>query len=139
MNMQASINDIPYYGKYVLVVEEDEDMRNSMATSLLKEGFYVLSTNSGKKAIRAMNNHMPELVITCVDLPDMNGLDLCKWLKKQERFRDIPVLIVSNRKELQDRINGFLAGAKRYICKPFEMADLLKHAVFHTRNSEISS
>ncbi|MFH1538850.1 MAG: DNA-binding response regulator, partial [bacterium] len=47
--------------------------------------------------------------------------------------------IVSNRKELQDRINGFLAGAKRYICKPFEMADLLKHAVFHTRNSEISS
>lgn len=115
-----------------LVIVNDTDSRHKISAALAARGFSVRSTDDGLRALLIMCEEIPDIVLADADLPGINGLDLCGWIGRQERLKNIPVLLISDLTELHDRLRGYLAGARRYICKPFDMMDLLDQVSLYT-------
>lgn len=120
----------------VLIVEDDRDMRHQMSAALTANGFSVHATGNGAQALNLLRESAPDIVLTDVELPGMSGFDLCRWIRRQEHLRDTPVLMVSGLTGFHDKLRGYLAGARRYICKPFFMTDLLEQVTFFTESRE---
>lgn len=112
--------------KKILYVEDDDDLRCVVSEYLGEMGFIVNAVESGKSASIALNDMAPDLALMDVSLPDMSGLDICKWVRSENRLAGTPVMIISGKTSLQDKVRGFLSGAERYLCKPFTMEDLAK-------------
>ena len=105
----------------VLVVEDHEDLREFL-TETLQEKYSILATANGVEALKWLNeqNELPDLIISDIMMPEMNGFELLKRLKDSDRFRSIPVIMLTARAELRDRLNALRIGVDDYILKPFE-------------------
>ena len=113
-------------GRNVLLVEDDGNLRRTLSEYLEENGFQVFAAARGKAASRLLERVVPDIVILDVTLPDRNGLEICKWIKNENRLSGVPVVMISGKTALKDKLAGFLSGAEKYLCKPFEMEDLLE-------------
>ena len=85
------------------------------------DGLFVLRhARTAGEAVEAVGRQRPNLVISEVDLPDGSGLQLCEWLRSQQATAGIPILLLTSRAEINDKVAGFLAGADDYVVKPVD-------------------
>jgi len=109
----------------VLVVEDEEDIMEVIRFNLEKEGYEVHQALSGEKALQVMENNLPSLVLLDLMLPGINGLDLCRIFKQNDRTKAIPVIMLTAKSEDADIVAGLEMGAEDYITKPFSPRVLL--------------
>ena len=103
----------------VLVVEDEEDIMEVIRFNLEKEGYEVNQALSGEKALQVIENNLPSLVLLDEMLPCINGLDLCRIFKQNDRTKAIPVIMLTAKSEDADIVAGLEMGAEDYITKPF--------------------
>ena len=111
-------------GERVLFVDDEEQIRKLLSTWLTRQGYEVVVANDGWEALKAIRTKAPDLVITDVNMPNMNGLELTRRLRADHRTARIPVIMLSARKQADDVLTGYAEGADEYIPKPVEMAVL---------------
>lgn len=112
-------------GAKILIVEDDEDILEMIAYNLKKESYKVLTALDGEKAVLEANKKQPDLIILDLMLPGIDGLDVCKTLKKDEATARIPIIMVTAKSQEVDKIVGLELGADDYITKPFSPKELL--------------
>lgn len=103
----------------VLVVEDEEDIMEVIRFNLEKEGYEVHQALSGEKALQVIENNLPSLVLLDLMLPGINGLDLCRIFKQNDRTKAVPVIMLTAKSEDADIVAGLEMGAEDYITKPF--------------------
>ena len=106
----------------VLVVEDDETIRFAVEHGLAAHGFAMRSAESAEAAIVSLNTEPADLIVLDVGLPNMNGIELCERLRRDGD--STPILILSARDGVHDRILGLEAGADDYVVKPFDLTEL---------------
>ena len=109
----------------VLVVEDEEDIMEVIRFNLEKEGYEVNQALSGEKALQVIENNLPSLVLLDLMLPGINGLDLCRIFKQNDRTKAIPVIMLTAKSEDADIVAGLEMGAEDYITKPFSPSVLV--------------
>ena len=97
-------------------------------------GYRVISVVNATHALRELSRHMPILILMDINMPDINGYDLCSMLKRSRKFQNIPIIMLTGRDGIIDRMRAKLVGADKYLTKPFEPQDLInivqKNTVF---------
>jgi two-component system phosphate regulon response regulator PhoB len=111
--------------KTVLVIEDEKDLAELVAFNLGKEGYRAVVALDGTAGIEAARLDPPDLILLDLMLPGMNGTEICKLLKKQEKTAAIPVIMLTAKGEEIDRVVGFEVGADDYMVKPFSTRELL--------------
>jgi two-component system, OmpR family, response regulator len=110
-------------GRSVLLVEDDDELRSVLGRGLREEGFTVGSASSGAGALEAVERAVPDVFVIDIGLPDADGRDLCQALRA--RGVQTPVLFLTARDAVVDRVSGFDAGGDDYLTKPFAFAELV--------------
>ena len=103
----------------ILIVEDEEDIQELITYNLTREGFRTSVAGSGEDALKKMRSERFDLVILDLMLPGMDGLDVCRTLKKEEKTMSIPVIMLTAKGEESDIVSGLELGADDYIVKPF--------------------
>ena len=111
--------------KKILIVDDDSILRNVLQKSLELKGYQVVSVDSGESALAQFNQDVPDIIISDVSMPEMNGFEFCRQLRAQPSGKLIPFIFLSAKNDLDDRIQGHTIGADSYLTKPFEMKELL--------------
>jgi two-component system phosphate regulon response regulator PhoB len=112
-------------GTTILVVEDDKDILHLVTYNLETSGFTTLTAEDGYEALSLAKRYVPDLVILDLMLPDVDGFEVCKELKRATATKDIPVLMLTARGEEVDRIVGLELGADDYVVKPFSPRELI--------------
>jgi two-component system alkaline phosphatase synthesis response regulator PhoP len=107
----------------ILLVEDEEHIRKVIKVNLEMEGYEVISTDNGRKAIEITENQHFDLLILDVMLPEVNGFQICEQVRL--RNTEVGIIIVSAKDTSSDRINGLKLGADDYMTKPFNLEELL--------------
>ena len=111
-------------GERILFVDDEEQIRKLLSTWLTRHGYEVSVANDGWEALKTIRAKAPDLVITDVNMPNMNGLELTRRMRADHRTARIPVIMLSARKQADDVLSGYAEGADEYVPKPVEMAVL---------------
>jgi DNA-binding response OmpR family regulator len=109
-------------GQRILIVEDENAIAESVAYSLIREGFEVRMAAKGETALGLAQEFDPELVILDLMLPDIGGLDLCRLLRQRS---SVPIIMLTAKAEEVDRVVGLEVGADDYVTKPFSMRELI--------------
>jgi two-component system, chemotaxis family, chemotaxis protein CheY len=105
----------------ILIVEDSRATRELLAATLQAiAGFEVVTAVSGFEALKVLPRHRFSLIITDINMPDINGLELINFVKKNPNYRDTPLFVVTTEGRAQDRERGLALGANEYVVKPFE-------------------
>jgi twitching motility two-component system response regulator PilH len=110
----------------VLIVDDSQTLRQLLIALLGNQGIKVIEATNGLEAKEQIQANPPDLVITDLIMPHMNGYELCRWIKNEPTLQTIPVLICSTKSEQFDRYWGMKQGADAYITKPFQPPELLR-------------
>ncbi len=111
--------------KKILVVDDDRILRRVLQNSLEQQGYQVTAVSSGKDALEIFNQDVPDIIVSDVSMPEMNGFEFCRQLRSQPSGKLVPFIFLSAKRDLNDRIQGHSIGADDYLTKPFEMKELL--------------
>ena len=111
--------------KKILVVDDDLTLRKVLQNSLEQKGYQVISVGSGKDALAKFNQDVPDIIVSDISMPEMDGFEFCRQLRSQPSGKLIPFIFLSAKNELNDRVQGHSIGADSYLSKPFEMKELL--------------
>ena len=106
--------------KVIMVVDDSQTVRNIMGLILNRTGYRSVRVASAMEALQTLTEVIPDLIFLDITLPGMDGLDVCKIVRENERTKDVPVVMLSGNNEVFDKVMGRLAGAADYITKPFE-------------------
>ena len=114
----------------ILVVEDSATMRSLLASALeeLEASVKIVEASSGFEALRLLPRGEFDLIVTDINMPDVNGLELVSFVKNDPAYRSIPLVIVSTEGSDRDREKGLGLGADAYLVKPFEPEDLCRIA-----------
>jgi two-component system response regulator MprA len=110
-------------GHTVLIAEDDRAVRESLGRALQLEGYHAVAVGNGAEALEAAGATAPDVVVLDVSMPIVDGLNVCKVLRADGN--KVPILMLTARTELKDRVAGLDAGADDYLAKPFELDELL--------------
>lgn len=109
----------------ILVVDDEDDIRNLLLLHLQREGFSAIAAANGPDALEIAQRVTPSLVILDLMLPGLAGTEVCRRLRAEPSTRDVPIIMLSARGEEIDRVVGFEVGADDYVTKPFSARELL--------------
>lgn len=112
--------------KKILVVDDEVDLVETVRFPLEMEGFDVLVSYNGEDALNQARKENPDLIILDLMLPKLDGYKVCRLLKFDERYKHIPILMLTAKTQEKDKILGKETGADEYITKPFEMDYLME-------------
>jgi DNA-binding response OmpR family regulator len=112
--------------KKILVVDDEADLVETLRFPLEMEGYHVLVSYNGEDALNQARKENPDLILLDLMLPKLDGYKVCRLLKFDERYKHIPILMLTAKTQEKDKILGTETGANEYITKPFEMDYLLK-------------
>jgi DNA-binding response OmpR family regulator/nitrogen-specific signal transduction histidine kinase len=131
----ATVNDLPKVGKRqrVVIVEDDSEIRNYL-TDALSEDYDIVGCSNGKEGLAAVLKHMPDLVISDIMMPEMDGTTLCTKIKTNNATSHIPVILLTAKSREEDQLEGLETGADAYIVKPFNM-DILRRTIVNLIHS----
>ncbi|MBI5838228.1 MAG: response regulator [Candidatus Eisenbacteria bacterium] len=110
----------------ILVVEDDDTLRNLLRLNLQKEGYEVVGAQDGASGLEEARKHLPDLVLLDKMMPGMDGHEVLRQLRASRRTRYIPVILLTALNRTQDRLDGLDAGANDFISKPYSSAELLQ-------------
>jgi two-component system, chemotaxis family, chemotaxis protein CheY len=114
-------------GYKVLIVEDSEASRDYLAATVASfDGVEVVATDRGFEALKLLPLHRFDLIITDIQMPDINGLELINFVKKNPNYRTTPLFIVTAEGREQDRARGLALGASEYLVKPVKEEDLVE-------------
>lgn len=112
--------------KTILVVDDEVDLVKTIQFSLEVEGYTVLASNNGEDALSQARKESPDLILLDIMLPKLDGYKVCRLLKFDERYKHIPILMLTAKTQEKDKILGMETGADEYITKPFDMDVLME-------------
>ena len=111
--------------KRLLVVDDEPNLLRAVAVVLRGEGFEVSTARSGKEALVAVAKNTPDLIVSDVRMPGMDGFELARRLRRAPNFALLPIIFLTAKDETEDRVEGFRAGVDVYLTKPFEPDELV--------------
>jgi twitching motility two-component system response regulator PilG len=117
--------------KLVLAVDDSALVRRVVTVILERNGYCAVTASDGMQAIARLNEAKPALVLLDIEMPRLNGLQLCKMMKKNPFLKSIPVLLLTGNDTLGDKLKGKVAGAADYLIKPLDEVDLLRAVAQH--------
>ena len=111
----------------ILIAEDNDVLRKALSDMLAMEGFVVLAAANGQEALEKMGSITPDLIVSDIAMPRINGFDLTRQIKEDERMADLPVILVTSLDSPEDKARGIDAGADAYIVKSrFDQSALLE-------------
>jgi len=114
--------------QHLLLVDSDAKSLRVMEVSLKKAGFQVTTAIHGKDALEKVQISLPDLVLAETRMPEMDGFELCKVLKSDERFRHIPYVFLTSQKAVESKVKGLETGAEDYLTKPIYIKEVVTRA-----------
>jgi DNA-binding NarL/FixJ family response regulator len=108
----------------ILVVDDDLGTRLSISDYLELSGYSVITADDGQEALAMVDEYHPDLIVTDIVMPRMNGYELVRRVRQQPAFRLLPVILLTARIKTQERILGYQSGCDLYLPKPFELEEL---------------
>lgn len=111
--------------KTILVVDDEKGLTALVSLHMKMAGFEVLTASNGKRTLDLSRQEKPNLIILDLMLPKMDGWQVCERLKQDDITKDIPVIMLTARAEIEDKLKGFKAGADDYVTKPFSPRELV--------------
>ena len=120
----------------ILIVDDDPDIRDVLRITLEDEKYEVYEAENGEEGLKAIQNKTFDLALLDYKMPKMTGLELCARIKKDILLRHLPVIMVTGKGEITDKIDGIDSGADDYIVKPFEPKELLARIRMVVRRTE---
>jgi two-component system alkaline phosphatase synthesis response regulator PhoP len=109
----------------ILVVEDEEDIRELLKYNLEKEGYQVLGAATGEEALRTVRGRLPDLILLDLMLPGIDGLEVCRRIKGDPQTKHLPIVMLTAKGEETDIVTGLELGADDYVTKPFSPRVLL--------------
>lgn len=111
--------------KLIAVVDDEEDILKLVSLHLTRAGFSVETYQDAESFLSSLERRLPDLLILDLMLPDADGFDICKFLKNEKKFKDIPIIMLTAKNEEIDKILGLEIGADDYVTKPFSVRELV--------------
>ncbi|MCP4155788.1 MAG: response regulator [bacterium] len=115
----------------ILIVDDNPQYIYAFESILRKSEYKTMSAKNGGQAIEFAKKENPDLILLDIMMPEMDGYEVCKRLKKDEATVDIPVIFITVKTEVEDILKGFECGAVDYVTKPFNAAELLARIKTH--------
>ncbi len=115
----------------IMVVDDNHDSLKLLTDILSEQGFQVRQALNGQLALAAVKQQSPDLFILDIRMPEMDGFELCRQLKKDIVTRDVPVIFISGLDNPNDKVKAFKIGGQDYITKPFEDTEVLARVKTH--------
>ena len=112
--------------KNVLIVDDEPHIVNLIKLSLNKEKYNVTGAYSAREALMYVNKAIPDILVLDLMMPGVNGYELCKALRENPKTRDVPILILSAKSQMNDKLHAIDVGADDYMTKPFDPMELVK-------------
>ncbi|MFC1501340.1 response regulator transcription factor [Elusimicrobiota bacterium] len=112
--------------KRILVIDDDPEILVLLKTYLETEGYEVIQSDNGAEGLEKAHSEMPDLIILDLVLPDIDGLKICRRLKSDNKYKNIPILVLSALDDQKHKMEGFESDADDYETKPFEKDGLIK-------------
>lgn len=123
----------------ILVVDDEEDILSLVEYNLVQEGYKALVARNGREALAVAETAMPELMILDIMMPEMNGIDVCRAVRRHARLSGMPIIFLTARSGDEDHVHGLDVGADIYLAKPIAMPVLLSQVRALLRRSEAQS
>jgi DNA-binding response OmpR family regulator len=120
--------------KKILLIEDDVDLFSLLKYNLEKEGFSLTGLQTGRGALELCRQVRPDLILLDIMLPDSDGLDICKGIRKDPDLAQVPIIFLTARASETDRIVGLELGANDYVVKPFFVRELIARIKLQFRN-----
>ncbi len=121
---QAALRGVGAMTK-IMVIDDSNTVLKAAESALRASGYDVLTANDGFAAMSKINDHEPDLIFIDIVMPRLDGYQACALIKRNRRFRDTPIVMLSSKDSLFDRARGRIVGAEAHINKPFSKSDLL--------------
>src|SRR6516164_6309234 len=118
----------------VLVVDDSPTVRKIVQMTLQRERIRVITASDGLSALTSVADEMPALILLDIQLPRMDGYHICQIIRKNLQFRTIPIIMLSGKDGLFDKMRGRLAGSTEYLTKPFVSVELVQTVKKHLAN-----
>ena len=109
----------------ILIVEDEPGMIELLSVALEDEGFIISIANNGEQGLKKVEEEDPDLIISDVMMPDMDGYEFCEQQRENPKTASIPFIFLTAKKDVSDRVRGLNLGADDYIIKPFDPSDLV--------------
>ncbi len=121
----------PHTASSIQIVDDNPDNLGVLDSVLAGQGYEVRAAINGTLALKAIRKHPPDLILLDIIMPGMDGYEVCRQLKADERTRDIPVIFLSALHDTRDKINAFAVGGVDYVTKPFQEEEVLARVHAH--------
>ena len=109
----------------IMIIEDEESIVTLVKYNLEKEGYKVFFNSNGEKAIEDIKENNPDLILLDWMLPNLSGIEICKILKTEKKYKHIPIIMLTAKGQEEDKIRGLNSGADDYITKPFGHRELI--------------
>ena len=125
----------------IFIIEDEASIIQLVQHNLEKEGFIVSSSENGNDGLKQLKKFEPNLLLLDWMLPDLSGIEICKHIRKDNKFKTLPIIMLTAKGEEEDKIKGLESGVDDYLTKPFSFKELLARikAVLRRSNPEIVS
>lgn len=123
----------------IYVIEDDQNIREIETFALKNSGYEVIDFEKAKDFYKELDKKLPNLIVLDIMLPDENGLDIVKTLRRRVDTKNIPVILVSAKTSELDKVKGLDIGADDYLCKPFGVMELISRVKALLRRSNVTS
>jgi two-component system alkaline phosphatase synthesis response regulator PhoP len=111
--------------RHILIIEDDPSVSDVIIAVLVKEGFIPALAKTGTEALKKISQTTPDLILLDLGLPDMEGAEIAKSIRKSKKTADVPIIMLTGKASLADKLSGFEQGADDYLSKPFEPKELM--------------
>lgn len=113
------------FANNILIVDDTSNNLRLLSKTLIKEGYQICCAINDAMALLTIKTKIPDLILLDINMPDIDGFEICQQLKKSELTKDIPIIFVSALDNIFDKLKAFEAGAVDYISKAFQIPEVL--------------
>lgn len=110
----------------ILIADDDDDVRDLVEMVLMSAGYQVRANPNGRKAWEVLQKEGADMAVLDINMPEMDGLELLDLIRNDDRFKEMPVMLLTARKGMDERAKGIDRGADDYLTKPFDNDELIK-------------
>lgn len=110
----------------ILIVDDESDIVETLAFMLKQKGYECICAYDGEEGLKLAKECKPDLIILDVMMPKMNGYKICRLLKYDSKYKNIPIIMITARSQEEDKVIGEETGADEYITKPFEFSEVIE-------------
>src|SRR4051794_5557182 len=121
----------------ILIVEDSSTQAMRLEHLLHRHDYQVIVASNGREAIAALETQVPTLVITDINMPEMDGYELCRWIKDTPKFTQLPVILLTSLSDPKDILRGLECGADNFTVKPYDEEFLLSRIQYVLANLEL--